>query len=91
MRFSWDPAKARTNLKKHGVTFEEAATVFADRLALIVEDSAHPERALMIGESLLRQLLVIVFADLDMGVIRIISARRATRQERKRYEEGQAK
>jgi uncharacterized DUF497 family protein len=80
VRFSWDPTKARTNLRKHGITFEAAATVFADPLALIVEDAAHPERILLTGQSLLGHLLVVVFADLDTDVIRVISARRATRK-----------
>ena len=76
------------NLRKHGITFGEAATVFADPLALIVEDRDHPDRCLITGESLFGRVLVTVFANLGNNTIRIISARRATRQERNRYEEG---
>lgn len=89
MRFSWDPAKARMNRRKHGITFDEATTVFADPLALLVDDVTDPERSLITGESLFGRVLVTVFVDLGEDAIRIISARRATRQERTRYEEGQ--
>lgn len=89
MQFSWDPAKARTNLRKHGISFEEAATVFADPLALVIEDLVDPDRSLITGQSLVGRVLVTVFADFGKDAIRIISARRATRRERTRYEEGQ--
>ncbi len=88
MRFSWDPRKARSNESKHGVTFSEAATVFADALAEVVNDRVHAERALILGESAGGRLLVVVFAERSPDELRIISARLATRTERRRYEEG---
>jgi hypothetical protein len=89
VQFTWDPRKAASNLLKHGVTFEEASTVFADPLALIVEDVLHPDRALIIGESIVRRVLVTVFLEAHEDEIRIISARRATRRERRRYGSGE--
>jgi len=89
VRFSWDARKAAANHRKHGVTFEEATTVFADPLALIVGDPMHADRAVIIGESALRRTLVTVFAERSASETRIISARRATRNERRRYEEGE--
>ena len=86
MRFVWDEEKAGTNLRKHGVSFEEATTVFADPLALIAEDPGRPEHAWIIGESALQRVLLVVFLETD--AVRIISARRATRHERRTYEEG---
>lgn len=88
MRFCWDPAKAASNARKHGVGFEEAVTVFGDPLALIVEDTIHPERWLIVGRSLAERVLVTVFAESAEDEVRIISARRATMHERRRYEEG---
>jgi hypothetical protein len=86
--FEWDDAKASANLEKHGVSFEEAMTVFLDELALPLEDVAHPERVILIGESALQRTLLVVFTERDAGGrIRIISARRATKRERKHYEE----
>jgi len=76
VRFTWDPGKAVTNVRKHGVTFEEATTVFGDPLALIVEDAVDPDRP------------VTVFIEVRENDIRIISARRATRRERRRYGAG---
>jgi uncharacterized DUF497 family protein len=87
MRCVWDLDKADRNARKHGVTFEEAATVFADPLALFIEDESHPENARIIGESLAARVLLVVFVERDRGVVRLISARRATRHERRRYEE----
>jgi len=89
VRFSWDPRKAAANLRKHGVTFEEATTVFADPLALVLDDAVHADRALIIGESVLQRVLVTVFVERHAQEVRIISARRATRHERRRYEEGE--
>ena len=88
MRFTWDPRKAASNVRKHGVTFEEAATVFADPLALAVDDAVDPERTLLIGLSERTRVLVTVYAEIDEDAIRIISARRATSHERSHYEEG---
>lgn len=88
MRFIWDPRKAAANVRKHGVSFEEAATVFADTLALAVEDAVDPRRTLLIGMSERERVLLTVYAEIDEDTIRIISARRATSHERRSYEEG---
>ncbi len=88
MRFTWDPRKAAVNLRNHGVSFDEAASVFADPLALAVEDAVDPGRALLIGLSDRRRLVLSVYTEVDDDTIRIISARRATSHERRHYEEG---
>jgi uncharacterized protein len=88
--FEWDEGKAGVNKRKHGVTFEEASTVFADPLSVTIYDPTHSDeehRYITLGESQRRRLLVVVFTDRD-DRIRIISARGATRSERKNYEEG---
>ncbi len=88
--FEWDENKATTNLKKHGVSFEEASTVFGDPLSLTIDDLLHSEeedRFLILGQSHRRRLLVVSFTDRG-AKIRIISARVASRRERKDYEEG---
>jgi len=85
--FSWDERKAASNLKKHGVSFDEAATVFADPLALAIDDLLDPERTLLLGMSNGQRLLLVVHVEVDESTIRIISARRATSHERRRYEE----
>jgi len=87
-RFTWDPKKAASNLTKHGVSFTEAATVFADPLAAMLEDTLDAERAILVGQSDKRRVLLTVFIEVSEDTIRIISARRATSHERKRYEEG---
>ena len=88
--FEWNAAKARANARKHGVTFEEAATVFLDDLAVSYEDPVHSDRFILIGTSLQSNLLLIVFAERAGGdLVRIISARRATRRERRAYAEGE--
>ncbi len=87
MDFSWDERKAASNLKKHGVPFDEAAAVFADPLALAIDDLLEPERTLLLGMSNRQRLLLVVHVELDESTIRIISARRATSHERRRYEE----
>ena len=87
--FQWDENKARTNLEKHGVSFEEATTVFADPLSLTIPDPAHSQaerRLIVLGRSFQRILLVVVHTERG-DTIRIISARRASRRERKTYEE----
>ena len=89
MRYVWDPKKARSNEQKHGVTFEEAVTSFADPLAIIVEDLVHPERAILIGMSSEANVLVTIFIEKSEEEVRLISARLATRPERRRYEEGE--
>lgn len=88
VRFTWDSRKAATNVRKHGVSFEEAASVFADPLGLAVEDAVHPGRSLLIGLSERERVLVTVYSEVDEDTIRIISARRATSHERRHYEEG---
>ena len=88
--FEWDDRKAKRNIKKHGVSFEEASTVFADPLAVTIYDPLHSDeehRYVTLGQSQRRRLLVVVFTDRDER-IRIISARVATRRERRDYEEG---
>ena len=89
MEFEWDPKKAATNERRHGVTFHEAATVFGDPLAITFTDpdhSADEERYLTFGLSRFERLLVV--SHVDRGErIRIISARIMTRRERSIYEE----
>ncbi|MGB2804745.1 MAG: BrnT family toxin [Candidatus Zixiibacteriota bacterium] len=88
--FEWDRNKAQQNIKKHGISFEEATTVFGDPLSLTIRDPLHSiddERFVVIGYSYKYRLLVVVHTERG-NRIRIISARRATRQERKTYEEG---
>ena len=87
MRFEWDPGKAAANVRKHAVSFEEAAECFSDPLALVVDEPRHPERLILIGISKRRRLIFTVYAERDAATIRIISARRATRLERRHYEE----
>lgn len=87
--FEWDAAKAHENLKKHGVAFDEALTVFADPLARIFDDPDHSEneqRELIIGNSAKQRLLVVSFTERQPRM-RIISARQATPNERQKYEE----
>jgi uncharacterized DUF497 family protein len=89
LEFEWDPDKAVLNKKKHGVTFEEALTVFGDPLAAIFDDVTHSveeQREIIIGHSAKNRLLLVSFTERGEA-IRIISARRATKQERKDYEE----
>jgi uncharacterized DUF497 family protein len=87
MKFAWDPRKAASNRKKHGVSFGEAATCFADPHALLLEEKLQPARAVLIGVSEKERLLFTVFVEIADDEIRIISARKATRHERRRYEE----
>lgn len=85
----WDPTKARINRRKHGVTFEEAATVFTDPLSSTIPDPLHSgdeERFIIVGQSIQQRLLVVVHTDRG-NRIRIISARVANAHERKTYEE----
>ena len=87
--FEWDPQKARANSEKHGVSFEEGATVFADPLSLTIGDpdhSADEERFVTVGLSISGRLLVVSHTDRGQS-IRLISVRPATRRERKAYEE----
>ena len=87
--FEWDGKKAESNDRKHGVTFDEASTVFGDPLGLLMPDpdhSLHEQRYLLLGMSNQQRLLVVAFAERPPRT-RLISARRATRRERRRYEE----
>ena len=89
LQFEWNAPKAADNAKKHGVTFDEASSVFRDPLAKVLPDPTQrsgEDRAIMIGRSDQDRLLLIVFAD-RADRIRIISAREATRRERREYEE----
>jgi uncharacterized protein len=89
IRFEWDPRKAKANLQKHGVSFEEAQSVFYDEHALLHEDPQplhEEERFVLLGLSASLRLLVVVHALRDRDVIRIISARKATRLETREYE-----
>ncbi|MCB0181140.1 MAG: BrnT family toxin [Anaerolineae bacterium] len=89
VRFEWDSNKAAINQQKHHVSFEEAATVFSDPLAVIFDDEEHSIeeiREVIIGHSANNRLLLVSFTE-RVEAIRIISARQATRIERKDYEE----
>ena len=89
VRFEWDRNKASTNHQKHRVSFEEAATVFSDSLAVIFDDEFHSieeMREIIIGHSANNRLLLVYFTERDEA-IRIISARQATRIEREDYED----
>ncbi len=90
VQFGWDRRKAASNLRKHGVSFNEATTVFRDRLAAIFDDEAHSDREyreIIIGHSTRDRLLLICFAEEADNMVRIISARLATKMEREDYEE----
>ena len=90
MRFDWDSRKADANLRKHSVSFEEASTVFADDYSLTGADPDHSvgeERFITFGMSQSGRLLVVSHTE-QGDTIRIFSAKRATRSERKLYEEG---
>ena len=88
LEFEWDPRKAAANLTKHGVSFEEAATVFGDPLGRILTDPRHSmdeERLVLLGFSGRQRLLAVMFVE-RRETIRIIGSRRATRRERRYYE-----
>jgi uncharacterized protein len=92
--FDWDPAKAASNAAKHGVTFEEAMTVFGDPLALSRPDDDHStdeERWVTLGHASAGNLLLVVHTwadiDVDRSAVRIISARRPSRNEVRQYRE----
>ncbi|NEQ70790.1 MAG: BrnT family toxin [Symploca sp. SIO2D2] len=89
MGFEWDKAKANSNQKKHGVSFEEAKTVFGNPLALIFDDEANSideQREIIIGHSCNNRVLLVSYTERE-SAIRIISARLATRREREDYEQ----
>jgi uncharacterized DUF497 family protein len=89
MEFEWDPAKAASNVAKHGVAFSDAATVFGDPLAITYHDidhSSREDRFITFGSTVSGCLVAVVHVDRDER-IRIVSARSLTRRERKQYEE----
>jgi uncharacterized DUF497 family protein len=91
VKFEWDPEKAALNLRNHGVSFEEAASIFGDPLAATIPDPEHSTeeaRSITMGVTPSQRLLVVVHTD-RADRIRIISARPATRAEKKKYEEDQ--
>ncbi len=88
LKFEWAPQKAKINLKKHGVSFAEASTAFEDVLSLTIDDPLHSsdeERLVLIGMSFKNRLTIVVHTERGDN-IRIISARKATKKERKYYE-----
>ena len=90
IKFEWDKKKASSNLKKHDVSFDEASTVFKDPLANVFDDEKHSQnedREYIIGHSSLRRLLIVFFTERARDLIRIFSARKATKIERRDYEE----
>lgn len=87
MNYEWDPNKARSNYKKHGVRFADAVGVFEDENAITIQDDLKSEeRFITIGRDFLSRVLVVVFTFREL-VIRIISARKATAREQRMYEE----
>jgi uncharacterized DUF497 family protein len=91
MQFTWDPVKARANLREHGVSFEEASTVFEDPLARIHDDPDHSvgeQREIIVGTSASSRLILVSFTeDLERDLVRIIGARQPDVDERHAYEE----
>ena len=89
LRFEWDPAKDRANQRKHGISFDEARTAFMDEYGRLMHDPDHSDaedRFVLLGFSIARRLLVTCHSYRgDDEVIRIISARKATRKERATY------
>jgi len=89
LTFEWDQTKDKLNIKKHGVSFEEASTIFGDPFSLTIFDEGHSlreDRFITVGKSYKGKIIVVVHADRRTNV-RIISARPATRQEKKQYTE----
>ena len=89
VQFTWDPGKAAANFSKHGVSFEDASTVFRNPLGTVLPDPTHSEqeqRSLIIGHSAGGSVLLVVFTETG-DRIRIISARNASARERREYEE----
>jgi uncharacterized protein len=90
LAFEWDPDKARENERKHGVSFDEARTVFGDQCALHTYDgehSWHEDRFIIIGMSEGSRMLTVVYVERTEMTMRLVSARGATIRERRRYEE----
>ena len=92
LRFEWDTRKAAANRAKHKVSFEEAVSVFGDPLGRITDDPRHSEseeRSVLLGLSERQRLLAVMFTE-RADAIRLLSARRATRRERRDYEESES-
>ncbi len=90
MKFIWDKEKAVANQQKHHVSFEEASTVFDDPAAVLFYDEDHSieeHREVIVGHSIQKRLLLVFFTELAENIIRIFSARKPTKRERKDYEE----
>jgi len=90
--FEWDPTKAASNVRRHGVSFEEASTAFADPLGVLRSDPDHSiseQRYLLLAESSRRNLLVVSLVERPPRT-RLISARKATANERRQYEESES-
>ncbi len=90
MTFTWSPAKAEANLKKHGIDFREAGTVFDDAGSVAFPDTDHSwgeQRYVLVGVSARDRLLVVAYVEVNANLIRIVSARPATSHERRFYEE----
>ncbi len=90
MQFDWDPPKAKENLKNHRVSFEEASTVFDDDFAKVFYDEIHSDdeiREIIVGYSYKNRMLLVCFTETGIEKVRIITARKPTRLERKDYEE----
>jgi uncharacterized DUF497 family protein len=89
LQFEWDPRKAANNLRKHKVSFEEAQTVFQDEFAMIFPDEDHSkseDREIIIGRSAQSRILLVCFIERERDLVRLISARRATKYERDDFE-----
>jgi len=92
LAFEWDEKKAAANLRKHGVSFEEAASAFGDPLSLTIADAAHSEdeeRSLLLGMTARHRLVVVAHIE-QVDTVHLISARLATSAERRDYEEGES-
>lgn len=92
--FEWDASKAAQNLSKHGVSFDEATTVFDDLLAVIFDDlnhSSEERREIIVGHSINDRLLLVCFSERTNHAIRVFSARPLTKKERRDYEENRYK
>lgn len=90
LEFEWDEKKAAANLARHGLSFEEAQTIFLDPLARIVEDQVHStaeRRELIIGQTLSGRFVFVCFMQRAPQLVRLISARPGTKKERRNYED----
>ena len=88
MTYEWDEVKAQLNIAKHGVRFDAATSVFGDEFGLVIFDEEHSdneERFLLLGQSAKSRILLVVHCYRDGDIIRIISARKATKNEQKQY------